>query len=64
MCVRSIFLDHKLLGSKMRIKKDRRLSLCGLDCVSPVICFRVTVVNLMHLDSCVWKPLSLSVLTP
>lgn len=48
----------------MRIKKDRSLSLYGLDCVSAVICFSVTAVNLMLLDNCLWNLVSLTVLTP
>lgn len=39
----------------MCIKKDRSRSLYGLGCVSAVICFSVTVVNLMLPDNCLWK---------
>lgn len=59
-----VFLAHKLLGSKKCIEKDRPRSLYGLYCVSAVICFSVTVVNLMLLDNCLWKLVCLSVLIP
>lgn len=58
------FLDHKLLGGEMCIKKTGLEVCVALIVLSAVICFSVTVVNLMLLDNCLWKLVSLSVLTP